>query len=209
MAMIKCPECGQEISDTSRRCVHCNAKLKGKKFNKKKIVLTIIILVLAVVGVLVGTIFFKISKASQNLEKGNYDAVILSLGFEKNIIPTAKELYTTATIEKDAVACIKWEMQYAEKVNSVRYNSREDVYMLNIDYGGKYSTTEMYAIYEDKTLVGVCNKDFVAERDKYYDKDKPLDGYAAAETISNYWDNKDTIELDMKRMLKYQKNYEE
>lgn len=209
MAMIKCPECGQEISDTSRRCVHCNAKLKGKKFNKKKIVLTIIILVLAVVGVLVGTIFFKISKASQNLEKGNYDAVILSLGFEKNIIPTAKELYTTATIEKDAVACIKWEMQYAEKVNSVRYNSREDVYMLNIDYGGKYSTIEMYAIYEDKTLVGVCNKDFVAERDKYYDKDKPLDRYAAAETISNYWDNKDTIELDMKRMLKYQKNYEE
>lgn len=209
MAMIKCPECGQEISDTSRRCVHCNAKLKGKKFNKKKIVISIIILVVVFIGVLVGTVFFKISNASRNLEKGNYDAVISSLGLEKNVIPTAKELYTTATIEKDAVACIEWEMKYAEKVNSVRYNPIEDVYMLNIDYSSTYSTIEMYAIYEDKTLVGVCNKDFVAERDKYYDKDKPLDGYAAAETISNYWDNENTIELNMKRMLKYQKNYEE
>ena len=204
MAMVKCPECGQEISETSRRCVHCNAKLKGKKISKKKIAISILVLVFIVIVVLVGTVFFKISYSSKNLEKGNYDAVISSLKFEKNIIPTAKKIYTTASIEKNAAACIKWEMKYAQKVNSVRYNMDEDVYMLSIDY----NSVDMYAIYEDNTLVGVCNKSFVKDRDKHYDKSKPLDGYAAAETISNYWDNEDTIELDMKRILKYQKNYE-
>ena len=27
MAMIKCPECGQEISDKAKKCVHCGAVL--------------------------------------------------------------------------------------------------------------------------------------------------------------------------------------
>ena len=28
MALIKCPECGQEISDTCDRCIHCGYRLK-------------------------------------------------------------------------------------------------------------------------------------------------------------------------------------
>ena len=27
MAMIKCPECGQEISDKAKKCVHCGKVL--------------------------------------------------------------------------------------------------------------------------------------------------------------------------------------
>ena len=30
MAMIKCPECGKEISDKSENCVHCGAVINGK-----------------------------------------------------------------------------------------------------------------------------------------------------------------------------------
>lgn len=28
MAMIKCPECGQEISDKAKKCIHCGADIK-------------------------------------------------------------------------------------------------------------------------------------------------------------------------------------
>lgn len=31
MAIIKCPECGQEISDQSRNCIHCGYPLKKQK----------------------------------------------------------------------------------------------------------------------------------------------------------------------------------
>lgn len=36
MALIKCPECGKDISDTCENCIHCGYPIrKGKKINKK------------------------------------------------------------------------------------------------------------------------------------------------------------------------------
>ncbi len=36
MALIKCPECGQDISDTCENCIHCGCPIrKGEKINKK------------------------------------------------------------------------------------------------------------------------------------------------------------------------------
>lgn len=34
MALIKCPECGKEISDTSKTCIHCGYKIE-KEINTK------------------------------------------------------------------------------------------------------------------------------------------------------------------------------
>ena len=31
MALINCKECGKEVSDTSKRCIHCGAKIKKEK----------------------------------------------------------------------------------------------------------------------------------------------------------------------------------
>ena len=31
MAIIKCPECNKEISDTAKTCIHCGYKIKGIK----------------------------------------------------------------------------------------------------------------------------------------------------------------------------------
>lgn len=36
MALIKCPECGKNISDTCENCIHCGCPIrKGKNINKK------------------------------------------------------------------------------------------------------------------------------------------------------------------------------
>lgn len=35
MALIKCPECGREISDKAKKCIHCGYKLNRKKQIKK------------------------------------------------------------------------------------------------------------------------------------------------------------------------------
>ena len=39
MALINCPECGNEVSDTAKKCIHCGYQLKQSRFNKKKAVL--------------------------------------------------------------------------------------------------------------------------------------------------------------------------
>ncbi len=50
MALIKCPECGKEVSDTAKICVHCGFKLPkiqkdGNKSKKHWILITLIVVV--------------------------------------------------------------------------------------------------------------------------------------------------------------------
>lgn len=56
MALIKCPECGNEISDSSKKCVHCGFKFKNKKNTKIIIVITIVVVLLSAAGF--GTYWF-------------------------------------------------------------------------------------------------------------------------------------------------------
>lgn len=53
MALVKCRECGKEISDTAKKCVHCGAPLKDGDFSKElkalKRVAIVVIIALAVV----------------------------------------------------------------------------------------------------------------------------------------------------------------
>lgn len=35
MALIKCPECGREISDKSKICIHCGYPLENEKDKKE------------------------------------------------------------------------------------------------------------------------------------------------------------------------------
>lgn len=55
MALINCPECGKNISDTSENCIHCGYPIKkSKKINKKinkKIVGLLIIVALVLIAV--------------------------------------------------------------------------------------------------------------------------------------------------------------
>lgn len=48
MALIKCPKCKHEISDTTKKCIHCGSRLKEKKKSKKKVTLLIILIVLSI-----------------------------------------------------------------------------------------------------------------------------------------------------------------
>lgn len=74
MALVKCPECGKEISDSSKKCIHCGYKFPRKKMEaqrkKKLIILSSIIalmLIAAIVIVLVFTVI--IPKRNQRIER--------------------------------------------------------------------------------------------------------------------------------------------
>ncbi len=68
MALIKCPECGQEISDTAKSCPHCG--YKTKKINPEKIAkykkITSILICIGIVMVVIG-LGWSISMADKRL----------------------------------------------------------------------------------------------------------------------------------------------
>ena len=76
MTLIKCRECGKEISDTSKRCIHCGAKIKKEKIKKeknkevsksKKKIILIILSVILFIGTII-TIYFLLNN---NVEQTN------------------------------------------------------------------------------------------------------------------------------------------
>ena len=74
MALIKCPECGKEISDSISTCPNCGYVLKKKN---KKAVLIIIVLVIAIAaGCFSYFYYFKpnsiMDQAKNLIERGKY-----------------------------------------------------------------------------------------------------------------------------------------
>lgn len=65
MALIKCPECGKEISDTAKSCTNCGYRLKKLDIAKHRIISTYIL----IIGILlfVCTIIWAISTSDQDL----------------------------------------------------------------------------------------------------------------------------------------------
>lgn len=43
MAIIKCPECGKEISEKTKNCIHCGCPIKKEKSKKSRIFIVILI----------------------------------------------------------------------------------------------------------------------------------------------------------------------
>ena len=52
MALIKCKECGKDISDTAKVCVNCGAKTEKTKSKNKKIILSLIIFIVILLIIL-------------------------------------------------------------------------------------------------------------------------------------------------------------
>lgn len=78
MALMKCPECGKEISSQLKKCNNCGYKLKqvDKKKIKKFGIIGVILTVLIIVGVIVG---INISKNNQEkIDKEYHDQLVVT-----------------------------------------------------------------------------------------------------------------------------------
>lgn len=65
MALIHCPECGKEISDECKVCVHCGCKRKRGK-RKKSVMITIAVLVVVIMTLVV---LYIMNKSSSRYEQ--------------------------------------------------------------------------------------------------------------------------------------------
>lgn len=87
MALISCPECGHEISDTAKTCINCGYKMNNHKLGSKKIVTVISCVLIAVV--VIGFIASQIQRARRDEE--------LRLRSIDNAIEQADELYALSS----------------------------------------------------------------------------------------------------------------
>lgn len=70
MALISCPECGKEISNKSKHCVHCGYKLSKKITKKQKIFIIVLsVLLLITFTFTIKKVFFSQTESSDILEQ--------------------------------------------------------------------------------------------------------------------------------------------
>nr|WP_317365634.1 zinc ribbon domain-containing protein [uncultured Blautia sp.] len=129
MALINCPECGKEISDSVKKCPHCGKKIKDNRFKefvfKHKIIfgLFIIICVFAIsIGIYIGTHEF--------------------LSYEENAVLTAIDHVKNSSAYKESVYIQRVQVAYCtpEKIKMIyneiptfsSYESMNDAYTKNI-----------------------------------------------------------------------------
>ena len=73
MALIKCPECGKEISDNSTKCIHCGSPIKNEKQNKKLLFIIIVILFIACI---IAGIIIKVNNDKKQKELEEQERII-------------------------------------------------------------------------------------------------------------------------------------
>lgn len=77
MALVKCPECGKEVSNQLKKCNNCGYKLKQVDKKKVKIfsIIGAILIILAVIGTIIG---INVSKNNQEkLDKEYHDKIVV------------------------------------------------------------------------------------------------------------------------------------
>ncbi|MBU5471725.1 zinc-ribbon domain-containing protein [Falcatimonas sp. MSJ-15] len=106
MALIKCPECGKEISDTVKSCPHCGYKIKiSKTKNSRMRIMYAIIVIILVIGIIVLTAYFVINNKKESIDNYVGQSIQSVVNSEKLDKYDVKEKEKTA----DTVAAIPTE----------------------------------------------------------------------------------------------------
>ena len=122
MALIQCPECGKDVSDSIKNCPHCGFKLKKSNGEKKNgdnkkliIILSIVLFVLVAGGIGVGIAIhnhnLEIEEEEEEKEErynklpvkldismtnyyGSIDYILLDLGLDFDLVTKGANCYT-------------------------------------------------------------------------------------------------------------------
>lgn len=119
MALIKCPECGQEVSDTAKSCPHCGCadfQLKKRKngFNVQKIKWSIIIIIV------ICSLFFIKNVISSNQKQNDVKNANRAID---NLIDTVSELSDVKLYNNSSSNTVENNVgqmkEYVEEINNV------------------------------------------------------------------------------------------
>ena len=190
MALINCPECSKEISDTCEKCIHCGytftqsmnntQKIKAKKHINRKIILGIVtIIIVLFIGLFALPKDNPFEKYTQNLGKHYMELPSDHYfdGYESSIF-SIKGSYSPGTVEFDKFGGTFTYTCAAKEILS-KYEEGEIISMFwapDDDYVSDNDAESMLQLLE-KTY-GKCKN---TERDKY--------------SIKCVWENVDGMDI--------------
>ena len=151
MALIKCPECGKEISDTVKKCPNCGYKNK-KKLNRKKIVIICIISLVLLIGGCVSIITIKNNNTKQQEQQEK-----LVQEYDSLIVKTGAEIYVNGVLAQ----------YYSSGIASAWYDCIENRYCSNFS-----NSIKVYMTQNEKALTSL--KDNTTEIEKSMQKLKSV-----------------------------------
>lgn len=138
MALIKCPECGKEMSDQAKACPNCGYKEK-KKFDAKMIKFLVIgVVALALIAIAIVVVTNKITKNNEakaaQYEKDCKEFAVQVLAAQVPVddyIGMAKKVWYNAINEIDDTETFKYVCEevgdkWMEHSDNVRYRSFSD-----------------------------------------------------------------------------------
>jgi len=154
MALIHCPECGKEISSTSKTCLNCGYKLNDHSLITKRMIYFItLILTMIILIVVTGIGLYKIGifkTADDYLKEGNYESAYKKARGEKKDLIYKENLL--AYMCKNIVSDLKDPSSF--KLRDVYYAEDDKKIVFEIgaknSYGGLVVNYWYYTYDEDK-----------------------------------------------------------
>ena len=177
MALIKCPECGKEISDTIRKCPNCGYRKKTKPDKKIFIIGGAIVALALIIGVVL--MLFIREKPLTVLEQQAVDCITNYKAMLKN--PNSLQVHK-----------IRWE----------KNEFVEDMIFIYIDVSGQngFGGNNRYII-----RYGIKKNDIEFQGRSDYDDDDNVLGKFFAKLIKEGWSNlskDDNSIISVKRVMK-------
>lgn len=129
MALIKCLECGKEISDTAKSCIHCGYKNKKKSLFQKKPPLKILLLLIGVFIIIFGFSIFLFGKRTKIILIESLDVQINS---EISILSLVKDIKNGTIISEDKIIDTSKLGKKAIVIDYLDKNNKEKKYSFEI-----------------------------------------------------------------------------
>lgn len=188
MALIKCPECGKEISDKVKICPNCGYPNPGK--NKKVISKTVFIKFVIIVAVLIGIIAAILALINSNPEK-KYLSLFRSAKYED-----ATEFYKEN---------IEGNSEMYSKIENTQKEEIDDIYNQYVE--GKLDckkAVEKISLYKNSDVV---YEYYLQNKNKIERLDKSKKSFIDAQKYENENDTKRAIKK-YKEVVEFDSNYD-
>ena len=119
MALVKCKECGKEISDTVKVCPNCGYREKKQIDKKKLIICIVVVLVVLCGGVITGIVIHNNNIKQQEKAKKEYDKLLYTTGAKMYVTGIVAE-YHCSRISSTWYDCItsRYCSDFNTKINS-------------------------------------------------------------------------------------------
>ena len=176
MALIKCPECGQEISDQSKNCIHCGFPLKSRPHEQKRGLIIAALILIFLLSIFVGIKVFSPNQSENldNLPSDDSNAVNSSV-----VTPTPTPVVTPTPNIEDLIVDSRINIQpYLDVMGADITNGNPPVsqeFIDNLDsveiMGCLGSIVHGYNIYGDKTYseLATWESNHLKSNDDFYE----------------------------------------